>query len=304
MIPKLIACDWGSTNLRIFLLDGEGKILGKKFARRGILNVRKDRFQDALQFTAGDWLKKYPELPVIMSGMIGSRQGWIEVPYQHCPCNLNQLADNLRVVEALGRHLWIVPGVDADSGKRYDVMRGEETQIAGVVSQQQKPRQMLCLPGTHSKWAIIEDSIITRFTTYMTGELFTLLARYSILSRLLTQKIHVEKIFIEGLNEAEQTDEWLAQIFQGRTKVLSRRLADTEVHSYLSGLLIGYEIKQGLKHYPEVLQMPVGIVANERVARLYQIAFAKKNIHADIHDVDRVSTEGLFQLACLAKLIC
>ncbi len=303
MTPKLIACDWGSTNLRVFLLDDDGKILGKKFARRGILNVRKNRFQDALQFTVGDWLKKYPDLPIIMSGMIGSRQGWVEVPYQHCPCNLNQLANNLTVIEALGRSLLIVPGVDVNSAKRYDVMRGEETQIAGAIGQQEKSRQMLCLPGTHSKWAIIEDHVITKFTTYMTGELFTLLARYSILSRLLTQKIHVENIFIEGLNEAEQTDEWLSQIFQGRTKVLAKQLAETEVHSYLSGLLIGYEIKQGLQHYPEVLQMPVGIVANERVAQLYQIAFAQKNIRAEIHDVDRVSTEGLFQLARLAKLI-
>lgn len=303
MKPILIAVDWGSTNLRVFLLNKEGQILAKKFARRGILNVRRNRFIEALQFTFGDWLKIHSDLPIIMSGMIGSRQGWIEVPYQHCPIEIDQLAQNLATVDALKRHLYIVPGVDVKHFHHYDVMRGEETQIAGACVSDLEDEQMLCLPGTHSKWAIVNSKTISSFMTFMTGELFTLLARHSILSRLLAKRYHNEAAFIRGLNEAEGSDDWLTQIFQARTQVLNGKLEEDEVHSYLSGLLIGYELKQGLKHYPQVQNIPVGIVANARVAELYKIAFAQRNISAKIYDVDQVTTQGLFYLAKLANLI-
>jgi 2-dehydro-3-deoxygalactonokinase len=182
---RLIALDWGTSNLRASLLDAEGSVLETRAAPSGVMAVPERRFADALSSLCGDWLQARPRHACVASGMIGSRQGWIEAPYVACPAGL---ADAAALVTAVafgdGHVLHIVPGLrSVDEAGVTDVMRGEETQLWGA----DLPDGSCCvLPGTHSKWAWLgEGGRILEFQTHMTGEVYALLARHSILGRLM-----------------------------------------------------------------------------------------------------------------------
>ena len=163
--PALVALDWGTTSLRAWLLDGRGRVLDSARAPRGVMQVAGGDFAGAL----GDVTAAWPSLPAIAAGMVGSAQGWVEAPYLPCPASPGDLAGAL--VQAPGRELWIVPGV-LRPGDHPDVMRGEETQIAGALALRPDlaADARLVLPGTHSKWARVSAGRVASFTTYMTGE--------------------------------------------------------------------------------------------------------------------------------------
>src|SRR5450755_958347 len=149
----LIGVDWGTTSMRLWGFSLKGEIIARKRSENGILKVADARFRETLEAVAGDLLA--PAVPVLMSGMIGSRQGWVEAPYVFCPADVATLADQLQPVPA-AVGVQIVPGVAVrDVGGRRDVMRGEETQILGAGLGH--GRQLVVLPGTHCKWVLIED---------------------------------------------------------------------------------------------------------------------------------------------------
>jgi 2-dehydro-3-deoxygalactonokinase len=189
--PRLIALDWGSTSARAYLMSDENEIVGQRQAPLGILNIKDRRFDGALLDLCGPWLLARRELPLIAAGMIGSRQGWAEAPYVTCPAGLSELSSHLKPVEIPNqRKLWIVPGVSmlTDDGTP-DVMRGEETQIMGALNFAERERgsTLFILPGTHSKWVRVENGRIVWIRTYMTGELFSVLTRHSILGKLMPE---------------------------------------------------------------------------------------------------------------------
>jgi 2-dehydro-3-deoxygalactonokinase len=171
----MIAIDWGTSSLRAYRLDRAGAIVEKRSAPLGIMHVEGGRFAEALESQVDDWLEA-GDGPMVMSGMIGSRQGWKEAAYVECPAGAEQIGARLQPVSwGGGREAWIAPGLSCrDPGGVPDVMRGEETQILGVLETLPKAA-WICLPGTHSKWVEVRDGRIHSFTTHMTGEAFATL---------------------------------------------------------------------------------------------------------------------------------
>ncbi|BCX16816.1 MAG: 2-dehydro-3-deoxygalactonokinase [Geminicoccaceae bacterium] len=249
--PALIGVDWGTSSFRAYLIDPSGRLLARRTAAAGILQVPPGGFEARLRGEIGDWLRQYPELPVVLSGMVTSRQGWLELPYEHCPVGPEALAAALGTLRLEdGRTLHFVPGLTARRPDGLpDVMRGEETQILGALADVPTARTLL-LPGTHSKWVTVESGIVQGFTTFMTGELFAVLKAHSILGRLARGEAEDEASFLRGarvgLGSEDGTGGSLARLFSARTLVLAGELEETGVASYLSGLLIGCEIREAL----------------------------------------------------------
>ena len=247
--PCLIALDWGTSNLRVSLLDSGGAVLATRSAAAGVMTVPERRFAEALLALCGDWLAAHPQCACIASGMVGSRQGWVEAPYVECPAGLAEAAAQLvRVTFGDGgRHtLHIVPGlrcVGADG--QVDVMRGEETQLWGAGL----PAGSCCvLPGTHSKWAWLgEDERVLGFQTHMTGELYALLTQHSILGRLMDLSAaappSAPAAFDDGVRLGlQQHAHLLHTLFAARTAGLMGQRAPHELPHFLSGMLIGAEL--------------------------------------------------------------
>lgn len=241
----LIAIDWGTTSFRAALVDAAGTTLDRIESPVGILNVPDGDFGGAFDRLIGPWLQQHGKVPVVACGMIGSRQGWHEAPYVECPAGAADLAGKLVSVRSPGgQDVWLVPGVMRFDGDGVpDVMRGEETQIVGCLDKDDPPRRIFVLPGTHSKWAVVEEGRIARFATFMTGELFAVLRDHSILGRLMVGDTHAPEAFRRGVEfVGRDGGELLKRLFSARTLPLFDKLPAAAVASYLSGLLIGQEI--------------------------------------------------------------
>jgi 2-dehydro-3-deoxygalactonokinase len=243
-----ILVDWGTTNFRAWLVAADGAVLDRRDAAQGIMQVPAGGFPAALDGQVGAWRSAQPELPVLMSGMVGSRQGWAEAPYLSCPAGAEALAGALfEVPGAAG--VWIVPGVSyqAPDG-RHDVIRGEEVQIFGGLGDRPRGRQVFCLPGTHSKWAAVEDGRIAWFATSMTGEVYSVLADHSILGRLMDDGGQDRTgqdgaAFRQGLELAAEPGGLLNHLFAVRAEGLFGVVPEAGLRSYLSGILIGHEVR-------------------------------------------------------------
>lgn len=239
----LIAIDWGTTTARAYCLDRGGDILGRRSAQLGVQQICDGAFAAALAQLLGDWSSH--EVPRIACGMIGSRQGWVEAPYVECPAAFDSLSR--RATRTWGGELVIVPGlITRDAHGVPDVMRGEETQLAGAVAIDE--RQVLAvLPGTHSKWARVDAGSIVDFATYVTGELYAVLLAHSILGRLaqtgLAAPSESDAAFVRGVTRGVAKGDLAHDVFGARTLVLAGELAPGEVSEWLSGLLIGREIR-------------------------------------------------------------
>ena len=185
-MSRAIACivaDWGTTNLRVWAMAADGGAIERRVSDRGLLAVERGRFVETLEGACGDWLAGR-RLPVVMSGMVGSKLGWKEVAYLATPLGLDELARHLSPVEAPFAAA-IVPGVRFDDPAAPDVMRGEETQILGALALAGRDEGLFLLPGTHSKWAEVSGGRIVSFRTFMTGEVFGALKEHTILGRLM-----------------------------------------------------------------------------------------------------------------------
>ena len=289
----VIGIDWGTSSFRAYAMDAAGEILDRQESADGILRVRGGDFAAALQGQLGDWLKRSPEAKVVMSGMIGSRQGWREVPYADCPASFEDVAEGLERVDWGEGDAWIVPGLlDESRAGQPDVMRGEETQILGALSRLPEAGCLVCLPGTHSKWVRVEKGAIQGFATYMTGEVFDLLQGHSILSRLMTKgAVAVDRWFHEGVAQGRQGG-ILNRLFSARSRVLADDLPEDEVRSYLSGLLIGEELATAVPDEPS----EVFLLGAETLTRLYEGALTDLGHKVTQLDSDAVAA-GLFGLA-------
>ncbi len=299
----LIGVDWGTSSLRAYRLGAGGQILDSTHADKGILNVKDGAFADTLTTTIGAW--RMPGLPVILSGMIGSRQGWIEVPYLAVPATLDDLAS------ALVRHpedpdIHIVPGLAQDpDGQAPDVMRGEETQIVGAIGNDDG-RHLLIMPGTHSKWVLVEHGRITWFATFMTGELFAVLKAHSILGRLMEGDgdRHDAGAFEQGLLYAKNLPGGLLQrLFSARTLPLFERLPPNGVAGYLSGLLIGSEFSEALGNLPGPPdQVSITVIGASRLAERYLDALTHANLRAGKAG-ENAAAQGHFLIGERANLL-
>ncbi len=304
MATALIGLDWGTSSFRAYRIEADGRIAERRAARTGILQITDDDFEGALRREIGAWLEADPGAPVLASGMITSRQGWVEVPYVRCPAGAPALARALLARELRDRRMHFVPGLSilADDGVP-DVMRGEETQIVGEIGAGAGPRLMV-LPGTHSKWALAEGGRITWFATFMTGELFAVLSAHSILGRLMNGDEHDEAAFARGLAYAgEGGSGLLKRLFSARTLGLFGDLPGSGIGSYLSGLLIGTEIAEALAWTrARGAEREIRVIGGAELADLYRFALEAKGLRAR-RGVDDAAAQGLFRIARAAELI-
>jgi 2-dehydro-3-deoxygalactonokinase len=264
---KLIGLDWGTTSCRAYLIGADGKLLERQIDGPGILKVE-GHFGPWLNSMIGGWIATHGVAPLVLSGMIGSRQGWKEAPYARCPAGA---AD---IVKALARTEWseliiaLVPGLSTENDGMPDVMRGEETQILGALALSNRNDGLFLLPGTHSKWAEVAGGRIVSFRTFMTGEVFGALKEHTILGRLMRDGAADAQAFARGVREGAalgSAGALLNRIFATRSYGLMDRLADTALSDYLSGLLIGAEVAEATKE----TKSAVTIIASPLLAHRY-----------------------------------
>jgi len=258
-----IAVDWGTTNRRAYRLDPAGQCTGDFEDSKGVLSVPAGGFPAALQ----EIRERLGDLPLLLAGMVGSNKGWIEVPYVPCPAGIDELARKLKW--ASDREA-IVPGVSFVGQGRADVMRGEEVQLlGGVQSGTLGHDALVCHPGTHNKWALLRGGVIQTFGTVMTGELFGLLKDHSILADLLQGPVEVNDAFRKGVRNALEREMLPAALFEVRAAVLLGQMEREDAPSFVSGLLIGTDVRIGLM-WP--LAERIGIMGRMELTRLYAAA--------------------------------
>lgn len=306
----LIGLDWGTSALRAYLLDGAGTVIDRAAAPLGIMKVPNGDFEGVLEEIAGRWLDAHPDAPVLACGMIGSRQGWREVPYVSCPAGLPELAAGLAAVPTRrGRPVHLIPGVarvDADGVP--DVMRGEETMIFGAAGSVEGENGVFVLPGTHSKWARLENGRIAWFATFMTGEVFAVLRAHSILGRLMSGEDHDPESFQQGVRYALAQPAGrgglLRRLFSARTLGLFDRLPASGLHSYLSGLLIGTEaceVRACLGNGSRTDATTAVLLGSAELVPLYAEALAAAGFTCVPHD-EADAARGLHRIAQVAGL--
>jgi len=252
--PALISVDWGTSSFRACLAGPDGAILDEVAADQSALGLAKGEYEPFLASQVGSWRRRFSEAPIVMSGMVGSRQGWVEAPYAACPAGAAEIAAAMVAIptETLGL-VRLAPGLSAlDSRGAPDVMRGEETQILGALAAKAGGGGLFVLPGTHSKWARVEAGRILGFETFMTGDVFAALKGHTVLGRLMSETgvTSEPKSFSLGVEAAaalERPGDLLHAIFMTRTLGLFDRLAPNQLAEYLSGLLIGAEIIAGAR---------------------------------------------------------
>ena len=278
-----VAVDWGTSRLRAYLLDEGGAVAATTESDKGLMQVPAGGYAAVLAEAIAPWREAYGDRPVLMSGMVGSRQGWVEVPYVGLPASLDDLAKGTVVVEADGfSDLAIVPGIAAgtEGDVWADVMRGEETEIFGVLAALGRTGGTFVLPGSHAKWVRVKDGAITGFETFMTGEVFEALARHTILSRMMPLGERRPEAFARGVTAARglgAPGTLLTRLFNIRAETLLGRLEEADAADFLSGLLIGAEVEAASRGVDEVIVVGAAGLAARYLDALGQMGIAAVN---------------------------
>lgn len=261
---KSIFCDWGTTNLRAFLLEN-GKVIDEYSSSNGLKNAKEIGFAKVL----GEILIHFDapiNIPVKLSGMVGSKHGWKEAPYAPAPVTVSDMRDKSVSIKEF-------PNVEIFGGVSYelpngkmDVMRGEEVQIFGVLEKFPHVEQ-ICLPGTHSKWVQTKDGSINSFSTWMTGDLFNSFSEHTIFKEQISSNAFCQSAFTKGVAMAKLSGSIINSAFHLRTDYLFGKVDASEFHSYLSGFLIGSEVKGAASNSEEVI-----VCGSEKMLELYSLA--------------------------------
>ncbi|MCR5867285.1 2-dehydro-3-deoxygalactonokinase [Aquincola sp. J276] len=312
----LLALDWGTSNLRAYALAADGRMLAERSSARGIAQLAQPGdagFEQALDEIAGDWLRARPGLPMVACGMVGSAQGWREAAYVPCPADVQRLADQACRVATAHGPLLIAPGLlHAPADAPPDVMRGEEIQIAGALAALpaaglDADEAWLLLPGTHAKWAQVRHGRVLGFATYMTGELYAVLRKHSLLGRTMPAETDGpvasdEAAFAAGVAQARQAGpgDLPHQLFATRTLGLTGRLGPQAQADYLSGLLIGHELVSGLARLQG--RPPLVLVGEPALLQRYAGALHALG-QAPAALLGNSAPQGLLQFACAAGLL-
>jgi len=292
----LIGLDWGTTSCRAYLVGADGAVLDRVADGAGILKVENGAFGAALDTMVGRW---DAALPVLLSGMIGSRQGWVEAPYARCPAGADGVVKALATVDHGRRTISLVPGLSTENDAMPDVMRGEETQIFGALALSGQTDGLFLLPGTHSKWAYATGGRIASFRTFMTGEVFGALKDHTILGRLMNEGSDAEG-FARGVREGAAVGSagaLLNRMFATRTYGLMDKLSGAALSDYLSGLLIGAEIAEATRRSKGA----VTIIASPALAQRYTDALGLLGHQSTLAPDDCVAA-GHWRLARAAGL--
>lgn len=280
---NLVAIDWGTSSLRGARLDADGRVLEERSHPRGILTVPAGEFPAVFESLFGDWMRPGGSRCLI-SGMAGSKQGWIEAPYCACPAGRAEVGNSIVDIESnAGRTISMVPGLSDEHDGVPDVMRGEEVQIFGAMALTGRDEGIFVLPGTHNKWVSVRRGRIAGFRTFMTGEFYALLSQHSILARMLDAAAPLdEAAFLQGVTQTDNGQGLLHNAFGARSLPLFDRMPKVEVASYLSGLLIGEELRtQSLHGVGEVVLIGSPALTDRYALALRTIGVATHTLGAE-----------------------
>ncbi|HHG90619.1 MAG TPA: 2-dehydro-3-deoxygalactonokinase [Devosia sp.] len=290
LLTRWIGVDWGTSRLRAWAMNSEGTVLARSASDSGMGSLRPNDFEPALLALVAPWLREGCTIPVICCGMVGSRQGWLEAPYMAVPAAPVTGGDLTRVNSRDQRiNVHIIPGIM--QLQPADVMRGEETQIGGLLAQEPGFSGVVCLPGTHTKWARVRGGELVGFSTFMTGELFSLLAEQSVLRHSVGADGWDKGAFCEAvvssLNEPER---WAEKLFSLRARSLICDLSRTEARARLSGLLIGLELGGTTQYWQS---HNVAILGTDALSLAYCDALETQGALCKRYDVEAMTLAGL-----------
>lgn len=285
--PDWIAVDWGTSNLRVWAMTNDGTELAGVGSDKGMGKLTPDAFEPALLDLVGSWI--HGPTPVVACGMVGSRQGWVEAPYAATPCPA--LPEGLVRAKTLNPDLQvhIIPGIK--QVQPADVMRGEETQIAGYLSLNANWDGVICLPGTHTKWVHVSAQEVVSFQTFMTGELFATIASQTVLRHSVASAGWDDAEFAKGLHDAYARPERIAtQLFALRAEGLLHGLSGIAARARLSGLLIGTELAAAKPYW---LGQKVAVIGPGGLSKIYIDALATQGAPATQVKGDAITLAGL-----------
>jgi 2-dehydro-3-deoxygalactonokinase len=292
--PAFIAGDWGTSRLRLFLCDAGGKVLDRAQGEGAAVPDCAGRFAAAV----APWDQAHGVLPAVLGGMVGSTIGWREVPYLSCPARADAIAGAALRFEADGRAIAILPGLKCVSKiGAPDVMRGEETQILGALRLNPglaKGRHVFCMPGTHVKWVEVVDGAVSGFQTALSGELFEILRKHSVLARDGGTVDASSPAFALGLETARQPADLLALLFSTRSRVVTGEMPRAEAASYLSGLILGKDV--GTVRELMGLSGTVHLICTPSLAALYEMTLDTYDLDSAVLDGDSCALAGLIHI--------
>ncbi len=283
-----IAVDWGTSQMRAWAMSDAGEILASASSDKGMGSLAPHQFEAALLQEVGDWLIPDGTTQVIACGMVGSRQGWIEAHYETAPCIpaghlISAPANDPRI------SVHICPGVKQHGPA--DVMRGEETQVAGLLAANPDFEGVVCLPGTHSKWVRVQAGQITEFQTFMTGELYALLAGQSVLRHSIASDGWDAGAFAAAVETAlEAPASVTARLFSLRAESLLADLSPQVARARLSGYLIGLELAAARGFWSG---QSVAIIGATQLGQHYAEALRTLGVPSDIHTSEAMTLKGL-----------
>ncbi|PIB26014.1 2-keto-3-deoxy-galactonokinase [Amylibacter kogurei] len=286
--PDWIAVDWGTTNLRAWAVSKSGRALDMACSSDGMGGLERDQFETVLRKSIACW-NLGGSTTVVACGMVGSRQGWIEAPYTKAPCK--PLPDGLIKAPVNGDDLsvYIVPGIRQDNPS--DVMRGEETQIAGFIATNPDWDGVICLPGSHTKWVHISAGEVVSFQTFMTGEMFDTLSQNTVLRHSIANEGWDDDAFIDAVSDSMSKPERIAgRLFSLRADGLLAGQSAQVARARLSGLLVGAELAAARPYW---LGQQIAILGDEKLAKIYSAALLEQGVSAMRTDADHMTVAGL-----------
>jgi 2-dehydro-3-deoxygalactonokinase len=291
------AVDWGTSSFRLWLVDRAGKVLAERRSEEGMTAAAKIGFAAVLQSHLAS-VSAAPDMPVIICGMAGARQGWVEAGYVDTPAPLDAILAGAVTAPGQSRDIRILPGIAQRDVNAPDVMRGEETQLLGALAENATGEALVCMPGTHSKWVEIRSGTVARFATFMTGELFGAISHQTILSHAIAGAEAAEDraAFQQAVAEAFKTPALAANLlFRVRSRQLLFGGTAAAARETISGTLIGLELAAGLgKDAP---RQGITLLASGRLAALYRLAFDTLSVAVQSIDADDAVLAGLSRAA-------
>ena len=319
--PALIGLDWGTSSLRGYLVAADGEVIEAIAKPWGLQQLPAGGFEAAFRGLVGEWRRQWPDLPAVAAGMVGSRQGWREVPYVDCPADAEAIARGLLAFDSEAGRIHLVPGV-IQRGPLPNVLRGEETQIVGALAREPAlaAESLVVLPGTHSKWVRVRDDRIVGFDTFMTGELFAVLREHSLLGKPAREAAAgaidtgmKAAAFARGLAVSRDSgpEGITGRLFTTRSLYLTGELPPAATLDYLSGLLIGEEIRSALAGHEVAAHRagaggeplpPILLVGDAGLCGRYQEAFAAFGVTRS-RGLGDSAAAGLWQVASRAGLV-
>lgn len=292
--PAYVAVDWGTSSFRLWLIGSDGSVLAERRSGEGMTTAATAGFAKVL--ASHRQAVAAPEsLPVIVCGMAGARQGWVEAGYLDVPAALSAIPVAAVRVPGVASDIRILPGLAQRDPARPDVIRGEETQLLGALDALSDGSGLVCMPGTHSKWVHIKNGAVTRFSTFMTGELFDAIGKHTILSHSISDAGPFDgqsEAFVQAVTECIRNPATASNLlFTARSGMLLHGLSASDAKARISGILIGLEIAGALDGAEPGAS--VTLVASGALGALYESALEAAGAAPIVVDADAAVRSGL-----------